>query len=44
LNLMSASRLRQAVAGIAGWRFEIITAKLLGWPSNLLLFGYRDGA
>jgi ubiquinone/menaquinone biosynthesis C-methylase UbiE len=44
LNLMSAGRLREAVAGIAGWRFEVITAKLLGWPSNLLLFGYRDGA
>jgi len=42
LNLLSAGRLRQAVAGINGWRFEVITAKLLGWPSNLLLFGYRD--
>jgi ubiquinone/menaquinone biosynthesis C-methylase UbiE len=43
LNLMSAAQLREAVAGIAGWRFEVVTAKLLGWPSNLLLFGYRDG-
>ena len=43
LNLMSAAGVRQAVAGIAGWRFEIVTAKLLGWPSNLQLFGYREG-
>jgi ubiquinone/menaquinone biosynthesis C-methylase UbiE len=44
LNLMSPGRLRQAAAAIDGWRFEIVTAKLLGWPSNLLLFGSRDAA
>jgi hypothetical protein len=42
LNLMSPGGLRQAVAGIEGWRFEIVAAKLLGWPSNLLLFAYRN--
>jgi hypothetical protein len=41
LNLMSTGQLRRAVADIPGWRFEVVTAKLLGWPSNLLLFGYR---
>lgn len=42
LNLMSRGRLEDAVAGIKGWRFEVVTAKLLGWPSNLLLFAHRD--
>ncbi len=42
LNLLSRGRIHEAVAGIKGWRFEVVTAKLLGWPSNLLLFAYRD--
>ena len=41
LNLMSRGDLRKAVTGIAGWRFDIVTAKLMGWPSNLLLFAHR---
>lgn len=43
LNLMSRGELRKAVVGIEGWRFEIVAAKLVGWPSNLLLFAHRDG-
>jgi hypothetical protein len=41
LNLMSRGDLRNAVARIAGWQFDIVTAKLMGWPSNLLLFAHR---
>jgi hypothetical protein len=41
LNLMSRGELAKAVAGIEGWRFEIVTAKLMGWPSNLLFFAHR---
>jgi Methyltransferase domain len=41
LNLMSRGELVKAVAGTSGWRFEMVTAKLLGWPSNLLLFAHR---
>ena len=41
LNLMSHGDLLKAVAGIMGWKFEIVTAKLVGWPSNLLLFAHR---
>jgi hypothetical protein len=43
LNLMSRGDLRKAVTGIAGWRFDIVTANLMGWPSNLLLFANRIG-
>jgi len=42
LNLMSRADLRKAVSDIKGWRFEIITAKLWSWPSNLLLFAHRS--
>ncbi|MGO9681712.1 MAG: class I SAM-dependent methyltransferase [Beijerinckiaceae bacterium] len=42
LNLMSRSDLVKAVAGITGWKFEIVTAKLMKWPSNLLLFARRE--
>jgi ubiquinone/menaquinone biosynthesis C-methylase UbiE len=41
LNLMSRKELTTAVAGIEGWKFEIVTARLFGWSSNLLLFAYR---
>jgi hypothetical protein len=43
LNLMSRGDLRNAVAGIARWQFDIVTAKLMGMPSNLLLFAHRAG-
>jgi ubiquinone/menaquinone biosynthesis C-methylase UbiE len=41
LNLMSRKELTTAVAGIEGWKFKIVTARLFGWSSNLLLFAYR---
>lgn len=41
LNLMSRRTLATAISGIEDWTFEIATAKLLGWPSNLLLFAFR---
>ena len=44
LNLMSRRQLHAAVSGIAGWKFEIVPAKLLGWTSNLMLFAHRDAA
>ena len=43
LNLLSRGDLTKAVADIAGWKFEIVSPRLLGWPSNLLLFAHRDG-
>jgi hypothetical protein len=37
LNLMSAGDLAAAAARVAGFRAEIATVTLAGWPSNLLL-------
>jgi ubiquinone/menaquinone biosynthesis C-methylase UbiE len=42
LNLMTRSELRNAAAGIAGWSFRILAARLLGWQSNLILIGQFD--
>lgn len=41
LNLLTRRDLHKAVANIKGWRSEITAPRLLGWPSNLLLFAYR---
>jgi hypothetical protein len=42
LNLMSRSDLSKIVAHCSGWRFQIVSAKLLGLPSNLMLFAARE--
>ena len=44
LNLMTFRELRTATAGIKGWRFRILGARLLGWKSNLVLFGQPAAA
>ncbi|HEY6254943.1 MAG TPA: methyltransferase domain-containing protein [Xanthobacteraceae bacterium] len=41
LNLMTASELKTITTGLAGFHFRIATASLLGWTSNLILFGRR---
>jgi hypothetical protein len=41
LNLMTARDLAGIIASIQGWRFKIAAARLLGWKSNLILFGHR---
>jgi hypothetical protein len=41
LNLMTARDLAGITASIGGWRFKIAAARLLGWKSNLILFGQR---
>ena len=42
LNLMTASELEKITKTFAGWRFKLATARLLGWPSNLVLFAHRE--
>ena len=41
LNLMTASELRAITGGFSGFYFRIAAATLLGWKSNLILFGRR---
>src|SRR5215211_7563016 len=41
LNLMSRRVLRRAVQDVKGWEFQILSAKVLGWTSNLMLFARR---
>jgi hypothetical protein len=41
LNLMTASELRTITRAAAGFDFRIAAARLLGWKSNLILFGLR---
>jgi ubiquinone/menaquinone biosynthesis C-methylase UbiE len=41
LNLMSRSGLTKIVSTIDEWKFDIVTTKLMGWPSNLLLFAHH---
>jgi methyltransferase family protein len=41
LNLMSTASLLRTTAGIPGWRFQVVPARLLGWTSNLMLFAQR---
>jgi len=41
LNLVSRSDLARLAQGIEGYRFELSSVPLLGWPSNLLLIGHR---
>jgi methyltransferase family protein len=42
LNLMSRTELRDIIAQFKGWRFQIVSTRLLGWSSNLMLFAHRD--
>jgi hypothetical protein len=37
LNLLSHNELRYITINFAGWRFQVVSAKLLGWTSNLML-------
>jgi ubiquinone/menaquinone biosynthesis C-methylase UbiE len=42
LNLMSRSEIREIVASInGGWNFDVHSATVLGWQSNLILFAER---
>jgi hypothetical protein len=42
LNLMTRSEIREIVASINGdWNFDIDSATVLGWQSNLILFAER---
>ena len=41
LNLMTRSEIREIIASIDGWSFNIHSATVLGWPSNLILFAER---
>ncbi len=41
LNLMDSSELYSAASRIEGYEFRVYSVALLGWPSNLLLYGYR---
>jgi hypothetical protein len=43
LNLMQASELRDITKRFTAWRFKLAAARLLGWRSNLILFGHRIG-
>ena len=42
LNLMTASELKAITRVVVGWRFRVAAAYLLGWKSNLILFGQRS--
>jgi ubiquinone/menaquinone biosynthesis C-methylase UbiE len=41
LNLVSASQLRAIVARFERWNFQILSARLFGWTSNLILVAER---
>ena len=41
LNLMSERDFGEAVKGIDGWQFDFASVRLLGFKSNLILFGRR---
>jgi ubiquinone/menaquinone biosynthesis C-methylase UbiE len=41
LNLVSASELRTIAGRFEGWDFEVLTARLFGWTSNLILVAQR---
>jgi ubiquinone/menaquinone biosynthesis C-methylase UbiE len=41
LNLMSTRDIVGITRRFSGWRFRVATARLLGWTSNLILFGHR---
>jgi Methyltransferase domain len=41
LNLMSSNALLRTTEAVPGWRFQVVPARLLGWTSNLMLFGQR---
>jgi hypothetical protein len=38
---MTERELRAVTAVLPGWRFGFAGARLLGWKSNLILFGHR---
>jgi hypothetical protein len=41
LNLMTANELKLATKHMAGYRFRLGAARLLGWKSNIIIFGHR---
>ena len=41
LNLVSASELRTIAARFEPWSFHILSARLFGWTSNLILVAER---
>jgi ubiquinone/menaquinone biosynthesis C-methylase UbiE len=41
LNLMTARELAGIAKSTSEWRFSVKGARLLGWKSNLILFGHR---
>ena len=42
LNLVSRRDLLSMTTQVAGFAFEVESISLIGWPSNLLLIGYRQ--
>jgi SAM-dependent methyltransferase len=42
LNLMTRSEIKEIIAKIDGWKFDVHSATLLGWQSNLILFAEKD--
>jgi Methyltransferase domain len=42
LNLMTSRELKMLTAHIPRWDFRIASPRLLGWKSNLVLFGHAD--
>ena len=41
LNLLSRSEMKSLVSGEEGFEVRVLSVALLGWPSNLLLVGWR---
>jgi ubiquinone/menaquinone biosynthesis C-methylase UbiE len=41
LNLMTGRELRRIAAYHRGWSFRMLSPRLLGWPSNLVIVGSR---
>jgi hypothetical protein len=42
LNLLSRAQLKKIVERMDGWKFQIMSARVLGWTSNLILFAHHD--
>jgi hypothetical protein len=40
LNLMSHAQLKKIVERMDGWKFQIMSTRVLGWTSNLILFAH----
>lgn len=41
LNLMSRAELQEIIRHLDGWEFQIVSPKLLGWDTNLMLFAAK---